>query len=247
MATKFGDFGPAAAVPMSVFKSDQSFFTRYTMALAFFIVFGFAQFSLRGMVDIRQASLLTHLHGAVMVAWLAVATAQNLLVGRDQLVIHRKLGWIGAALVVAIALLGVAVGFSAVSGHRVPPFFTDPYFLALTIVEPIAFAAIVAWAIALRRRTQWHRRLMLGALILILEPALGRTLPMPFMIGWGEWVILAIQLVALAVLARHDRKVLGSVHPATIGLMAVVSAIHLIIFALSIFPPFEAFAAGVAG
>ena len=246
MATEVKGDGAVPRAPARGFMADQDYFTRFTLVLAFFIVLGFAQFSLRGLVDIRRVPPLTHLHGVLMLGWLGVAIAQNILVGRQQLAVHRKLGWVGAALVVGIAIVGVSVGFSAVAGHRVPPFFDNPYFLALTIIEPIAFAAVVGWGVTLRRNTQWHRRVMIGALVIILEPALGRTLPMPLMGGWGDWAILAAQLLALAVLARHDRKMLGKVHPATLSLFAIVTTLHLAVHALSMFPPFAAFAEGVA-
>jgi hypothetical protein len=246
MATKVDGAGAAAHPPVRGFMADQDYFTRFTIILALFIVFGFVQFSLRGFVDVRSAPLLTHLHGAFMVAWLGVVVAQNVLVHRGELGIHRKLGWLAAALVAAIAVLGVTVGFSAVAGQRVPPFFSNPYFLALTMIEPIVFAGVVAWGVSLRRNTQWHRRAMLGATVIILEPALGRLLPMPLMGGWGEWAILALQMLVLAVLAAHDRKVIGKAHPVTLGLMAIVATMHLAISGLSIFPPFAAFAETLA-
>lgn len=246
MATKADVAGVAANAPARGFMADQDYFTRFTIILALLILFGFAQFSLRGFVDVRSASLLTHLHGVLMVGWLGVAVAQNVLVHRGELRVHRKLGWLAAALVVAIAVLGVTVGFSALAGRRVPPFFSDPYFLALTTVEPIVFAGVVAWGVSLRRQTQWHRRAMLGATIIILEPALGRLLPMPLMGAWGEWTILALQLLALAILASHDRKTMGRIHPVTLSLMAIVTAVHLAVTGLSMFPPFAAFAESVA-
>jgi uncharacterized membrane protein YozB (DUF420 family) len=226
--------------------ADQRYFTTFTIILAVLIVLGFVQFSVRGFVDVRRVPLITHLHGAFMVGWLVLAVAQNVLVHRGELHIHRKLGWFAAMLVAGIAVVGVAVGFSAVSGQRVPPFFTNSYFLALTIIEPLAFSAVVAWGVSLRRNTQWHRRAMLGATIIILEPALGRLLPMPLMGGMGEWAILAVQLLVLFILAGHDRKVLGRTHPATLSLMAIVTSVHLAVAGLSLLPPFAAFAEAVA-
>jgi uncharacterized membrane protein YozB (DUF420 family) len=246
MAANAQGFEHATRRPARGFMADQPYFTRFTVCLALFIVFGFAQFSLRGFVDVRSAPLLTHLHGVLMLAWLGLAVAQNVLVGRDQLSTHRTLGWLASALVVGIAVIGVSVGFSAVAGHRAPPFFSTPYFLALTIIEPVVFAGVVAWGVTLRRKTQWHRRVMLGAMIIILEPALGRLLPMPLMGAWGEWTILALQLAALAILGRHDQKVLGKTHPATLSLMAIVISVHLSVLALSLVPPFAAFAGAVA-
>jgi hypothetical protein len=228
------------------FMADQDYFTRFTIVLALFILFGFVQFSLRGFVDVRSAPLMTHLHGAIMIGWLGLAVAQNLLVHRGQLALHRKLGWAAAVLVLAIALIGPMVGVSALAGQRVPPFFSAPYFLALTTIEPLVFAGTVVWAITLRRKTEWHRRLMLGSLVVLLEPALGRLLPMPLMGPWGSWTIVALQLLTLLLLARHDRKVIGKVHPATLSLFVIVVVAHLTIRLLSSLPPFIELAESIA-
>jgi hypothetical protein len=246
MATNVENAGAAARAPGRGFMADQDYFTRFTIILSIFIVFGFVQFAMRGFVDVRSAPFLTHLHGALMVAWLSVAVAQNVLVHRGELPIHRKLGWLAVGLVAGIAALGVTVGFSAVAGHRVPPFFSNSYFLALTTIEPIVFAGVVAWGVSMRRNTQGHRRAMLGSLVVILEPALGRLLPMPLLGGWGEWMILALQLLVLAILARHDRKVLGAAHPVTLSLMGIVIFTHVAVSGLSMLPPFAAFAESLA-
>ena len=245
MATQV-DTGAAVQVPQRGFMADQAFFVRFAIVLAVFILFGFAQFAMRGYSDFRGAPALVHVHGALMVSWLGIFIAQNLLVHRGELALHRKLGWTSAGLVVVVALTGIAVGYNAVATHRLPPFFSNPYFLALTAVGSIAFAAMVVWAITLRRQVQWHRRVMLGAMFILLEPALGRLLPMPLMGIWGEWAILAVQLIFVWVLARHDRKVLGDVHPATKAIAAILIATHVLYEALAVLPPFVAFAEAVA-
>ena len=229
------------------FMADQGFFVRYAIAIALFIVFGFVQFAMRGFSDFPSAPRIVHVHGVLMVSWLAIFVTQNLLIHRGELALHRKLGWISAGLVVIIAITGLMVGSDAVATHRLPPFFTNPYFLALTGVGSLLFAGMVGWAITLRRQTQWHRRVMLGAMFILLEPALGRLLPMPFMGMWGEWTILAIQLVCVGILARHDRKVLGEVHPATTSIAAILIAEHALIETLAVVPPFVAYAQAVAG
>ena len=238
--------GSTGSRPQRGFMADQAFFTRYAIVLVLFILLGFAQFSARGFVDIRAAPPLTHLHAAVMLTWLGIFVMQNMLVHRGELPLHRKLGWVAVGVVAAVAVLGGAVGYQSVASQRVPPFFTDSYFLALTFGESFAFAATAAWAVTLRRKTQWHRRLMFGATFLILEPALGRLLPMPLLGSWGEWAILACQLIFVAVLARHDRKVLGSVHPATMAVAAILVAAHLAISTIGSLPPLVSFAAAVA-
>ena len=233
-------------LPQRGFMADQGFFVRYAIVLAVFIIVGFVQFAMRGYSDFRAAPPLVHLHGGLMVAWLGIFITQNILVHRGELGLHRKLGWTSAGLVLLVAATGIAVGYNAVATHRLPPFFSDPFFLALTAVGSISFAAMVLWAITLRRQVQWHRRIMLGAMFILLEPALGRLLPMPLLGAWGEWMILAVQLVFVAVLANHDRKVLGEVHNATKAIGGILIAQHVIIETLAVLPPVIAFAEAVA-
>jgi hypothetical protein len=245
MATKVEAAGRATRTVRG-FMADQAFFARYSIALAAFILFSFAQFSARGFVDIRSMPLIIHAHAAVMVTWLAVFVAQNLLVHRGELGIHRKLGWISAGLVAAIAVLGTATGYEALRLHMVPPFFTPGFFLSLTAIEANAFAIVVAWAVSLRRKTEWHRRLMFASTFLLLEPALGRLLPMPLLGGYGEWVALLVQLGFVAILARHDRKVLGSIHPATMAAAAILIGVHSLVSLAGMAPPVIAFANSIA-
>lgn len=229
------------------FMADQPFFTRYAIVLVLFIVVSFAQFAMRGLSNPVGAPPLVHLHGALMVAWLGLLVVQNLLVDKGELGLHRKLGWLAAALVAAIAVIGCLVGINSIARHTVPPFFTDAYFLALTCIGAPLFAATVAWGVTLRRNTQWHRRAMLGSTFLLMEPALGRVLPMPFMVGWGEWVALLGQLGFLWVLARHDRKVLSSIHPATKVIALILILSHVLIELAARLPFVATLASQVAG
>lgn len=215
------------------YSDDQPFFTRTAVVLAILIVVWFVQFSLRGFVNWRAMPWVIHAHGLAMLAWLGLFVVQNVLAERGDLARHRKLGRWAALLAVAIVPLGCAVGITALQIHTVPPFFTPNYFLALTQIEPFVFVALVFAAIARRRDTETHRRLMLGAVVVITEPAFGRLLPMPLLGPWGEWAELACQLVVLVVLAAHDRRVLGRVHSATVSAMAIVVVMHVLVVVTS--------------
>lgn len=209
-----------------------SFWQKMALAMALFIVFGFAQFAARGFVDVPRVPVWVHLHGIVMLAWLGLSIAQPTLVRTGNIARHRQLGWLGVVLAAAVVLLGGFAGVMAVVAGRQPPFFTPPFFLALTLIGVAAFAAMVIAAIVRRRQTDWHQRLMLGATVLILEPALGRVLPMPLIMPWGEIAVMAVQLGVLWLVVRHDGRTLGRVHPATVSVIAVTALSHLAIEAL---------------
>jgi len=226
-------------------ERDQSFWQKMAIGIAVFILFGFGQFAARGFVDYANAPPLMHLHGLVMLGWLTISVVQPFLVNRGDIALHRKLGWISLFWAAGVVIVGSSIGFFAIKAGIQPPFFTPPYFLALTQVGLLVFAGTIAWAIAKRRDTAWHRRLMIGSSVLIMEPALGRLLPMPLIMPWGEWAALAVQLGTLAIVVRHDRKTLGAVHPATLAAMLTVVAAHLLIEGLAILPAWQALTARV--
>jgi hypothetical protein len=218
------------------------FWHRMAIGLAIFIVLGFLQFALRGFADPLTAPFWVHLHGVAMLAWLALLIVQPTLVSRDNLALHRRLGWVGAGLALFITCLGIFTGVASLILNRFPPFFPPPYFLALTTVEALVFGLMVWAAVRRRHTTAWHRRLMIGATIVILEPALGRILPMPLMIGWSDIPIGLIQLGVVGIIALYDRRTLGRVHPATKAIAAIVIAVRITIYLLAMTPPVIALA-----
>lgn len=222
--------------------SAERFWQRMAIGLALFIIFGFAQFALRGFADPMAAPFWVHLHGVLMLAWLALLIVQPTLVARGDLPRHRQLGWTGAGLALVIVGLGIFTGLASLVLNRFPPFFSPPYFLALTTVEALAFGLMVWAAVRRRHTTQWHRRLMIGATIIILEPALGRVLPLPLMIGWSDIPIGLCQLFVVSLIALHDRRTLGRIHPATKAVALIVIAVRATIYLLSLAPPVIALA-----
>ncbi|WP_373492198.1 adenylate cyclase [Parasphingorhabdus sp.] len=245
MATVPNDAAPFFGDKGNYF-ADQNFFTKFAIILALIIIFGFAQFAARGFVDILAAPIWVHLHGIMMLAWLGLFVGQNMLIQRRAIASHRRLGWVSLIVACAVVTLTCFTGYMAVALGRQPPFFSGSYFLALVYVEAIAFLSMIIWAIGKRRNTQWHRRLMFGATIIILEPAFGRLLPLPLMGDWGEWVIMLVQLGFVALIARHDRRALGQVHPATIAIFVIVIAVHVAVSSLALLPPLVSFAESVA-
>jgi hypothetical protein len=245
MATVASD-GTASFANGKNYLADQAYFTKYSVILVLIILFGFAQFALRGFVDVSAAPVWVHAHGVMMLLWLGLFVSQNLLIQRGAIKYHRKLGWFSLLVAIGLVALTCFTGYMAVALGRQPPFFTGPYFFALVYVEAIVFLAMIIWAITKRKDTQWHRRLMFGATIVILEPAFGRLLPLPLLGDWGEWLIMLVQLGFVWLIARHDRRILGRVHPATLAISVIVIAVHVAVTALAFFPPLVSFAESVA-
>src|SRR3546814_1768620 len=86
----------ATLFPYTTLFRSLSFWAKMTIGISAFIIFGFAQFGLRGMVDYAHAPMVMHLHGIAMLAWLSLLMTQAVLAGRGGLALHRKLGWASA-------------------------------------------------------------------------------------------------------------------------------------------------------
>jgi hypothetical protein len=161
--------------------------------------------------------------------------------------VHRKLGWAGLVLAIGMVLMGSFTAIKALELHRQPPFFDPPYFLALTHVGLAFFIATVVAAINARRQTEWHRRLMLIATVLITEPAFGRLVPIPLLgAEGGETLVAVLQIGVLAIAMLHDRRHRGSVHPALWWGVGLIVAMHISVSLFSRFPPVIAMAERLA-
>lgn len=224
-----------------------SFWAKMTIGMSLFIVFGFAQFALRGFVPYMTVPLIFHIHGMTMLAWLGLLCTQSVLAGRGVgLEIHRKLGWASAVMLPLIMVLASVTCVTALRAGIFPPFFTPAYFLALVHIGIVFFAVLLAAAIARRGEADWHKRLIIGSTILLMEPALGRVLPMPLFGVWGGWIQLVVQFGVLSLVWRHDRRQLGRVHPATMAVALAIVLSHVVIELLAISPWWIAFAGRVA-
>lgn len=239
-----------ATVP-GVRTARLSFWAKMAIGISLFIVFGFAQFGLRGFVPYTQVPVIFHIHGMAMLAWLALVCTQALLAGGANglggLELHRKLGWASAVMLPTIVVLASLTCLAGLREGLFPPFFTPGYFLALVHVSVLIFAALVIAAVARRGRPDWHKRLILGSTILIMEPALGRVLPMPLIMPWGEWLSMVIQLGVVALIVRHDRREHGAIHPATLTVAATIVLAHVAVEVLAVTPAWIAFATQFAG
>jgi hypothetical protein len=158
---------------------------------------------------------IAHVHGLLFFSWIALLVAQAFLVRTGRTRLHRRIGWAAVPLALAMAASGMGVGIHAV-GRDLAVIGEASYSQLVGVVTSMAFLlAYVGIAIAMRKRPDWHKRMILLATIAILWPAWFRFrhflpwIPNPDIL---LAVVLADSLVAAAMI--RDRLVLGRVHPA---------------------------------
>lgn len=204
---------------------DDRFFFVTALVLAAIFVIGFSTQLAAGRSSFAAAPIV-HLHAVVFFGWVTIFVLQSALVSRGSMALHRRLGWLGLAWSVAMVGVGTALMLHVVRTATTPFFFQPQYFLIANLLGLFGFAALTWSAVAMRRRTDWHRRLHLAGITVILGPAFGRLLPMPFMIPWSFQIAVLCSIVVLLIVAALDARRLGRWHPAwTRGLAVSVGAL----------------------
>lgn len=144
------------------------FFVVMACAVITTVFAGFAPtFYLRGsFTQTRPMSVLLHVHGIVFSAWVSLFLIQTLLIARGQRRLHQRFGWIGAGIAAAMIILVTAAVIEQL--RRVNGFPSPPLALALSAFDIIVFAILVGAALYYRKRSDWHKRFMLSATIILL-------------------------------------------------------------------------------
>ena len=145
------------------------------IALAVVLIGFWKTFFVPSFMGTFSAPPIIYIHGALLFAWTLFLVTQSILIRRKNLKLHRKIGWAGPPLMIAVALSTMAAGVyvlrrdvaAGVGDIAVSSFLG-------TLTTPIIFSALVTAGIVYRRRAETHKRLMLLAMISISWAAFGR-------------------------------------------------------------------------
>lgn len=175
-----------------------------------------------------SANLWMHPHAIVSFAFAALFIAQPSLVLAKNWRWHRIVGWTLAALVVGAVVTGAAVQLAM--WPTVPEDANNLTPAAFRMFQLLPTLAIFfAAAVLLRRRPDWHWRLMIHAALAPIGTALvrfARMIPDP-PLPPGPLVTLSVLLVIIGLLVS-DRGRYGRFHPANwIALAAHVATTAL--------------------
>ena len=242
MTITMPDAGAASAARRTPAKKetmydDAGFYLAMIVVSAVLIFAGFApSFYLKSVINAPPPlTLLTITHGVVYTGWMIVVIAQASFIAMKKPAPHRQIGVLGALLFGAVVAVGISTALTAARlGHAPPGAPLQPGFSALPIIGILTVLGVVAAALLLRRRPDWHKRLMLAGFIMMTQPGTGR-LAIPFGIpefGIGFSFIVMELLLAAAIF--YDWRKYGRVHPAywtAAGVYAVYNAVIYWVFA----------------
>lgn len=204
-----------ALSPARAPRSDLTLFV-VGLVLVLGIVFaGFAPtFYLKGLFGTPPLSNLLFVHGVVMSTWIALLVVQTALVEFGRTDLHRRVGVAGAGVAVLLVVIGVAAAFDAARrGFSPTPEVTPLMFLAIPLVDLLVFSILVGTALAMRRRSATHKRLMLLATVGMLTPAVAR-LPIDALKQVGLPAFFAVTIACVLLVVAIDTLRHRRLHPA---------------------------------
>ncbi|MCW4460396.1 hypothetical protein OK349_01650 [Sphingomonas sp. BT-65] len=194
-------------------RRDGGFFLWSAFLMALVLVAGFSLQLAAGRSSFG-APWYIHAHAVIFFGWVTIYVAQTVFATRGPLRLHRMLGWVAVGWVVAMVIAGLAIIALKIRAGQAPFFFLPQHFLVANSLIVLVFAGLTAAAVSMRRRTDWHRRLHMSAMVALLGPGFGRLLPMPLMMPWAYQIanLPGLAFIAAGMIADYRRD--GRVHPA---------------------------------
>lgn len=203
-------------------KWDERFFFVMAILLIAIVFTGFGAFTLRRSESPFDMPLILHIHGVVFLSWYVLLVTQTRLISGGNVKLHMHLGTTSVGLAVAMVVLGYFVTRHAFArpdwsiaglSHDASAMF--PF------MDILLFPIVYGLGIANRHTPAAHKRLMILAGIIIIDPAMARLI---FATGAPAPLILVLEMALPLLLVAYDFVALKRPHWASllgVSLMAV--------------------------
>ncbi|HTA38161.1 MAG TPA: hypothetical protein VK760_03755 [Candidatus Acidoferrales bacterium] len=174
----------------------RNFFLFMALLIAAIVAYGFGRVLDANLIHPHYPKPpIVYVHASVFAGWVLLFVTQASLVRIGRTAWHMRLGLFGIALGCAIPVFGawVAIAMAAINERHGDA--DAARFLVLPIAYMIAFAILFGFAVVLRVRPDYHRRLMLVATCTLTVAAFARFPGLPI----GSWDVFVDALVLLGV------------------------------------------------
>lgn len=202
----------AAQQPQSA-TGEHRFFMIASWALGILTVGGFALNAAMGRSSF-DLPLVYHIHAFIFMGFIGLYVTQATLAARGNVALHMRLGQIAAVWIPLMLIAGTWLTFETLRVLGGPPFFDQSEFLVVNLLHLAAFGGLAFVALRMRKQSDWHKRLMFGAMVTVSAPGIARLLPLPFMIPWVFPALFGVMSLFIIAGMMMDRRVHGQVHKA---------------------------------
>ena len=195
-------------------QRGERFFFWMGLVLTAIVIVGFTLPAINRPGGLLGIPALLHVHGAVFLAWFVLFCNQARLIGAGNVGLHQRLGIVS----VLLALSMIALSFFVMRGAYMNPQFRIAGMdaagsLMFPFTDIVNFSIAYGLAIANRTAPDAHKRLMLLAGILIIDPAASRLV---LTLGGPVPLILGVHLGLFAALIAYDVRTRKRPHWATV-------------------------------
>ena len=212
--------------PTLAARRERVFFGGMTIAMLATVIAGFGPSYYFSSVSAsaRELTPALHLHGAAFTTWMLLLVVQSTLISAGRVDIHRRLGVAGAVLGACMMVLGAYVAISRLRAGLLgaPPGVSVAGVLAIALATVVVFPTLFGSALLLRRRTDYHKRLVLLATCELVLAAVAR---LPGVAAGGPAAFFGVTDLFVVALVVYDLSTRGRIHPATLwgGLFFIAS------------------------
>jgi hypothetical protein len=207
---------------------NQYFYFFMSLLIAAVVVYGFSFTVGKNLIHPAiPRPLILYVHAAAFSGWLGFLMLQSGLVRTHNVHWHRRIGWFGVALGVAIPVLGVSTAITMGRFNILRLHSTEAESdLMIPLFDMVAFTGTFALAVYWRKKPEFHRRLILIATCALTAAAFGRfperLLPSELFYGGVDLLIL-LGVVRDMIVNRSVHRVYFYVLPAFIVGQTIVT------------------------
>jgi hypothetical protein len=192
---------------LSVSRDRSRLYALTGFAIFVIALIGFSRtYYLRAWFDVPPLTVRLHLHGLVLTLWLVLFLVQSTLISLSRRRLHRRLGFAGVGLAVAVIVTTYIAAIEAahLDGSRGGITAADRLYSAVVLL--VLFGAFVALGTLFRKRPDIHKPAMLLATITIVGPAATRAVVLLLGRGIRDPHVIVMSVLLLVALASDWRS-----------------------------------------
>ncbi len=160
--------------------AEHRFYFSAALLAAVIVLVGFSRtYFLKEVFHAPNLLPIVHLHAIVFSSWVALFITQTWLVSARRTRLHMRLGIAGFLLACIMVMVGTTTALTVAKHGHVRPGGPPPLqFLVVPIFDMLVFSILIAAGLLMRRRPDYHKRILLVATASLMTAAFGRIVTM---------------------------------------------------------------------